>query len=349
MAGPLRVVHYLNQFFAGIGGEEMANMPPQVQDGPVGSGRALQQALKEQGTVAATLICGDNYLNDARDKALATIGDALQTIKPDVLIAGPAFESGRYGLACVEACKAAQALGIPALTGMHPANPGVESSRPDVYVVPTAATPVEMQAALKAMVRLAVKMGRKEPLGPAEVEGFLPRGVRRIYQRQVPGYQRALDMLAAKLRGQPYLTEVPILVPERVSPAAPIAELSTATIALVTTGGLVRKGNPDRQVSANATRYFRHNVAELESLSGKDWEAYHAGYFNHIVNSNPNYILPLSFMRDLQHKGEIGGVYPWIYALPGVSTPVAQSKRMGADIAHELKEGRVDGCLLVAT
>jgi glycine reductase len=349
MAGPLRVVHYLNQFFAGLGGEDMANIPPRVQDGPVGSGRALQQTLKAEGTVVATLICGDNYLNEARDQALAAITDTLQGLKPDVLIAGPAFESGRYGLACVEVCKAAQAAGIPALTGMHGDNPGVESSRPEVYVVPTAASPAAMQAALAAMVQLALKLTRQEPLGAAEVEGFLPRGMRRVYQRQTPGYQRALDMLAAKLTGQPFRTEVPILIPERVPPARAIASLAAATIALVTTGGLVRKGNPDKQVSANATRYFRHNVAELEGLNDKDWEAYHAGYFNHIVNSNPNYILPLSFMRDLQHKGEIRGVYPWIYALPGVSTPVAQSKRMGADIAHELKEGRVDGCLLVAT
>jgi glycine reductase len=156
-------------------------------------------------------------------------------------------------------------------------------------------------------------------------------------------------MLKAKLHGQRFTTEVPILIPERVSPAQPVADLSQATIALVTTGGLVRKGNPDRQVSANATRYFRHDVSELESLSGKDWEAYHAGYFNHIVNRNPNYILPLSFMRDLERQREIGGIYPYIYALPGVSTPVAQARRMGADIARELKEARVAGCLLVAT
>ena len=349
MGGALRVVHYLNQFFGGIGGEDVANLPPRLHDGPVGSGRALQQALKEQGTVVTTVVCGDNYIHDARDDALAAIVETLQAREPDVLIAGPAFESGRYGLACAEVCKAAQGVGIPALTGMHPDNPGVESGRPEVFIVPTAASPVDMQAALAAMVRLALKLGRKEPLGPAEVEGFLPRGVRRVYRRQAPGYQRALDMLAAKLKGQPLTTEVPILIPPRVPPAPPIADLSKAIVALVTTGGLVRKGNPDKQVSANATRYFRHNVAELESLSGEDWEAYHAGYFNHIVNKNPNYILPLSFLRDFEHKGEIGGVYPWIYALPGVSTPVAQARRMGADIARELKEARVDGCLLVAT
>jgi glycine reductase len=349
MGTPLRVVHYLNQFFAGIGGEDAANIPPRVQQGPVGSGRPLQQALKDEGTVVATLICGDNFLNDTRDSALTEITAMLQELKPDVLIAGPAFESGRYGLACGEVCKAAQRIGLAALTGMHPDNPGVESGRPEILVVPTGASPVEMQAALAAMARLAIKLGRKEPLGPAEVEGFLPRGVRYMYTREAPGYRRALDMLKAKLSGQPYTTEVPILAPERVPPAPPIADLSNATIALVTTGGLVRKGNPDKQVSANATRYFRHDVSELESLSGKDWEAYHAGYFNHIVNSNPNYILPLSFMRELERKGEIGGIYPYIYALPGVSTPVAQARRMGADVARELQEARVDGCLLVAT
>jgi glycine reductase len=206
-----------------------------------------------------------------------------------------------------------------------------------------------MPAALAGMARLALKLGRQEPLGPAEVEGFLPRGVRHVYTREAPGYRRALEMLKAKLHRQGFTTEVPILVPERVPPAQPIADLSHATVALVTTGGLVRKGNPDKQVSANATRYFRHDVSELESMSGKDWEAYHAGYFNHIVNRNPNYILPLSFMRDLERQGEIGGIYPHIYALPGVSTPVAQARRMGAEIARELKEAKVAGCLLVAT
>jgi glycine reductase len=67
------------------------------------------------------------------------------------------------------------------------------------------------------------------------------------------------------------------------------------------------------------------------------------------VNSNPNYILPLSFLRDLERRGEIGGIYPYIYALPGVSTPVAQARRMGAEVARELAEAGVSGCLLVAT
>src|SRR5207245_9598521 len=105
---------------------------------------------------------------------------------------------------------------------------------------------------------------------------------------------------------RPYRSDVPSAAPSRVPPAPPIAAPSRARIAMVTTGGLVRKGNPDRQVSANAVRYHRHAVAELESLSATDWEAYHAGYFNHLVNSNPNYILPPSFLRDLARQGRLG-------------------------------------------
>ena len=37
----MKVVHYLNQFFAGLGGEEAAGTPPQRIEGAVGPGRGL--------------------------------------------------------------------------------------------------------------------------------------------------------------------------------------------------------------------------------------------------------------------------------------------------------------------
>jgi glycine reductase len=349
MANPLQVVHYVNQFFGGLGGEDVANTAVFRTDGAMGAGRALQQALGQRGTVIATLTCGDNYANDQRDAAMTAVATHLRNLRPDVVLAGPAFGSGRYGLACTQVCKVAQSLGLPAVTGMHPENPGVLSALPDVLVVPTGETSASMREALQAITRLAVKLARGETLGPAEHEGYLPRGIRRVYERHRPGYQRALDMLRTKLRGEPFMTEVPLHLPERVTPAAPIADLTQATIAMVTTGGLVRKGNPDKQVSANATRFYRHSVSELRSLSGQDWEAYHAGYFNHIVNTNPNYILPLNFLRDLEDAGVIGRVFEGIYALPGVSTPVAVSREMGRSIARDLQDAHVDGCILVAT
>lgn len=348
MSQPRRVVHYLNQFFAGIGGEEQASVGVSVRDGVVGPGTALDKAVAPWAQIVATIVCGDNFMSERQQEALATIGDALRRLAPDLVIAGPAFGSGRYGLACAHVCRVAREQGIAAVTAMHAENPGATLRR-DVIIVPTGDSALSMQRALADLARFASKLGRGEELGPAEIEGYLPQGKRRAHDRQRPGYQRALDMLVAKLHSRPFVTEVPYNAPEQISPAPPIPDLSRATIAMVTTGGLVRKGNPEKQSAANAARYHRHSVASLESLTPEEWEAYHAGYFNHIVNRNPNYILPLSFLRDLEAKGRIGRVHDQIYALPGVSTPVAASRELGRAIAVELKHAGVDGALLVAT
>jgi glycine reductase complex component B subunit gamma len=349
MSGPLRVVHYVNQFFGGLGGEDQAHVGVTVTAGAVGPGRLLETALGEGARVEATIVCGDNFASERADDFARAVAAELDRVKPDVLVAGPAFGSGRYGLACAQACEVAQERGIAAIAAMHPENPGASSARRGIVIVPSGASTTSMPAALSALAPLVRRLARREALGPAEIEGYLPRGLRRVHDRGRPGYQRALDMLLDKLHGRPYRSEVPYAAPERVPPAPPIGDLARARIAMVTTGGLVRKGNPDKQVSANAVRYHRHTVAELESLSPKDWEAYHAGYFNHIVNSNPNYILPLSFLRDLERQQKIGRVHEHIYALPGVSTPVAVSAGHGRGIAADLKAGGVDGALLVAT
>lgn len=349
MSQPVRIVHYLNQFFAGQGGEERADVGVAVLDGPAGPGRALQAALGGGGRVVATVTCGDNHMAERGEEAAAEVRRALETIGAQVLVAGPAFASGRYGLACALACRAAAALGLPAVTAMHRDNPAVEAHRREVLILPTGESATSMQPAVEALARVAVRLGRGEPLGPAEIEGYISQGRRRVWDRGRPGWERALDMLRAKLQGRPWVSEVPFQAPDRVAPAPPVADLARATIGMVTTGGLVRKGNPDRQVAANATRFHRHSVRDLEALSPEGWEAYHAGYFNHIVNRNPNYILPLSFLRDLERRGRIGRVHEWIYALPGVSTPVAMARQLGRSIAQDLAGARVDGVLLVAT
>jgi len=41
----MRIVHYVNQFFGGLGGEEMAGTPLEVREGAVGPGKLLEQLL----------------------------------------------------------------------------------------------------------------------------------------------------------------------------------------------------------------------------------------------------------------------------------------------------------------
>ena len=346
---PVRVVHYINQFFAGIGGEAAANSPVIIRHEVVGAARALQGALGSDAEIVATLICGDNFFHDERERARHAVREALRSARPDVVVAGPAFEAGRYGIACAEVCQAAGAEGFPAVTAMHPSNPGVLMHGREVLVVPTAASAAGMHEALAPLARLALKLARGEALGTAESEGYLSRGIRRVGSRPEPGYRRAVDMLLAKLNGRAYVSEIPYQAPAMVQPAPPVAELGRASVALVTTGGLVPKGNPDGQTSGNAQQYFRYSIDQLQSLRPGEWEAYHVGYFTHLVNKNPNYVLPLGYMRELEKTGVIGSVHPYAYTLPGVSTPVAQAERLGLGIASQLREAKVGACLLVST
>src|SRR5215468_7006022 len=95
----LRVVHYLNQFFAGIGAEDKADTPPGRREGAIGPGRLLQQALGDRAQIVATVYCGDNYAGEKPD-AVDAIVDLMAADRPEIVITGPAFSAGRYGWAC---------------------------------------------------------------------------------------------------------------------------------------------------------------------------------------------------------------------------------------------------------
>src|SRR6266849_4626133 len=148
MSGPLRIVHYVNQFFGGIGGEDQAHVGVTVRAGAVGPGRVLEKALGDGARVEATLVGGDNFVNERAEEASRVIAGELDRLRPDVL------GSGRYGLACALVCKVAQGRDIPAITAMHPENPGASSARRGIYIVPTGASTTSMQAALDALAPL---------------------------------------------------------------------------------------------------------------------------------------------------------------------------------------------------
>lgn len=350
MAEKLRVVHYLNQFFGGIGGEDQANVPFQVKEGAIGPARALQQQLGEQGSVVATFICGDNFFVEERDEATIAAKEALRRVKPDVVFAGPAFDAGRYGVASAQMCVIAREEGIPSVTAMHPENPGFTTFRRDLVCVPTGAVASEMQEALSKMVALGVRLARGDELGPAGREGYLPTGVRRQVVRTKPAWERAIDMLEARAAEKPYQSEVLLQQYERVPPPPPVTDLKGVTLGLVTSGGLVPKGNPDRQVSGHAENAFRYSLDGLTHLTVNEWESVHGGFSTKFLNTkDPNYVLPLPVIRTLEDSGEIGSVYPYFFSTVGNGTPVTNAKRMGVQIAKEFKDNGVSAVLMVAT
>ena len=64
-----RVVHYINQFFANIGGEEMAHIAPELREGKVGPGLAFETAWKGEAVIVNTIICGDSYFAEHEKEA----------------------------------------------------------------------------------------------------------------------------------------------------------------------------------------------------------------------------------------------------------------------------------------
>ena len=105
----MRVVHYLNQFFGGPGGEEHAGSLPQTQDTAVGPGRLLEQVLAEYGQVVRTIIWGDNYAAENLDEVTAFVLLEAAEAKAELFIAGPGFEAGRYSVAAGAVCAAVAA------------------------------------------------------------------------------------------------------------------------------------------------------------------------------------------------------------------------------------------------
>src|SRR2546429_7905902 len=193
----LRVGHYINQFFAGIGGEQSANLTPQGRDGPVGPGRALHLLLKDTGAVVSTLICGDSFFNERAAEARTAVRAWMEEIRPDLVIAGPAFAAGRYGVACAEVCRQATELDIAAVTGMHPQNPGLLVYK-QAYVVPTGDSAADLARALNVMLPLGQKLASRVPVGPAAVEGDLPPGARPPRARGGNRAARALPPVLAE-------------------------------------------------------------------------------------------------------------------------------------------------------
>jgi|SRR5215813_2643653 len=347
----VRIVHYLNQFFGGIGGEKEADVGLQVREGPVGPGLGLRQALGNEGEIVATLICGDNHFNDNISTVLPAIIQSIGNHKPDVVVAGPAFNAGRYGYACGEVCKAVtEQLKIPAVTAMHPENPAAENYRKlrGVWILPTGAMAKEMPKVLPQLAVFIRKVGFRVELGPAKEEGYIPTGQRRLQLSSVTGSERAIDMLLAKLAGRQFQTEIAIEKFEQVAAAPPIQDLRSARLSVITTSGLVPKGNPDHFKMFNATEWRRYNLPGDAALHGEDWEVIHGGFNTAYAQANPNLVLPLDALRRLsgQTYGELDNTF---YTITGVGTSLKVARQAGEEIAASMRESRVDAALLVAT
>ena len=344
-----KVVHYINQFFAQIGGEEMAHVAPELREGPVGPGTAFNTAWKGEAEIVKTIICGDSYFAEHEADAKAQVMEWLKAEKPDFFIAGPAFNAGRYGYACATIAAAVQEeLGIPVLTGMYEENPGADLKN-KVLIYATTNSAAGMRKAAPGMAALSLKMMKGEELGASCEEGYMPNGIRKNFFEKKVGAERAVDMLVAKLNGKPFVTEFPMPSFDRVAPGAAIKDLSKATIALCTSGGIVPKGNPDHIESSSASHYGEYNIAGVENLTAETYETAHGGYDPVYANADSDRVLPVDVLRDMEKEGKIGKLHDFFYTTVGNGTAVASAKAFAAEYAQKLLNAGVHAVIMTST
>lgn len=340
-----RVVHYLNQFFAGLGGENAASTPPGVKPGPVGPGKKLQELLGADHQIVATVYCGDD-LAAASPEAVATVLDLVTQQRPDIVLAGPAFTSGRYGVACARVVAGAARAGIAAITSMHPDNPGLEDAGAAV-VVASGASVRETGASLERLALAARK--RLAGASLTEADGRIGRSPRKNVLVDRNAASRAVDLLLARLRGQDAPAEVAIPRFDHVAPAPPVPDPRTATIALVTESGLVPAGNPGRLESARATRWLRYPIEGKATAATGEYASVHGGYSTVWANQDPNRLLPLDVARELEREGAIGVLHGEYLVTTGNGTTVPNARRFGVEWAAELRRAGITAAILTAT
>jgi glycine reductase len=345
---PVRVVHYLNQFFAGIGGEDKAGTAPLTMEGSVGPGRLLEQSSGGAIQVVGTVVCGDNYFVE-EPGALDAILDFVRRYQPDGFIAGPAFAAGRYGEACTAVCLAVQEkLGIPVITGLAPESPAVESNRQKLPILRTGNTAADMKNSMPQMGGILLQLIRGADLAATgSLEKLYPRGFKQNKLMEVNAAERAIRMLLSKYKGEPWQTEVSMVLQESVAPAPAVKEKGFL-LALVTDGGLVLKGNPEGMPAVRSKRYCRIGIESWNKLTPDQVEVSHSGYDNRYVVEEPNRLLPLDALREVEQSGEVR-LHSFIYSTAGVSTAIEDAASMGRGIADELLKAGVQAAILTST
>ena len=346
----MRVVHYLNQFFGGVGGEERAGMRLEEREGAAGPGRLLEQLLGGNAKIVKTLVCGDNYAVEHQDEVIASVLKKVQEAKAELFIAGPCFEAGRYGMISGALCSAVQSeLAIPVVTAMAGENPGADLYREALYIIDSGASSAKMRDVLVKMAELAKKLVAREEIGLPGEEGYLRRGLMRDEFVEQTAAKRLVDMVMAKVTGAPFESEMVPTSFEPIPMPPAVKDLSKARVMLITDGGLVPKGNPDRIEGSAATRWGAYSIEGLDDLKGDDYEISHGGYDPRFVQEDPDRLVPLDAMREMEREGKIGKLHNEFLSTSGLANPLSNTRRIGREMAEKVKKEGIDAVILTST
>ena len=235
----------------------------------------------------------------------------------DLVMAGPGFNAGRYGMACGGVCKIAFEKEIIAISALNEENPGLEIYKKYGYIFPTSTKASDMKNAC---------------------------------WREKSGAEIAVDMALAKALGQPFTTEVEMPKFDHIVPSAPVEDLSKVKVAILTSGGMVPVGNPDHLEALSASRWCSYNIDDFGGKAADfKGEVAHGGYDPVYGNDDGNRILHYDAFKELEKRGVIGELYDKMLVTVGNCMDVAKATRYGKEMAQRLKDAGVQADLLTST
>ena len=130
-----------------------------------------------------------------------------------------------------------------------------------------------------------------------------------------------------------------------MAPPPAVPDISKATIALVTDGGLVPVGNPDKFTRAFSQAWGAYSIEGRDNLEEADYEVVHGGYDNRHVQEDPDRLVPVDVLREMEQSGLIGRLHPEFMSTTGNANPLKNSRRLGREIAARLKDAE-GSCVL---
>ena len=125
-----------------------------------------------------------------------------------------------------------------------------------------------------------------------------------------------------------------------------IRDMSKATIALVTTTGIVPEGNPDHIPSSNAAIYGYYNISGADDLTENEWDTADGGYDPVYANMDADRMVPVDALRDLEKEGKIGQLYNRFWSTVGNGLTLANAKKMADEVVPKIKRDGID-CVIV--
>ena len=101
--------------------------------------------------------------------------------------------------------------------------------------------------------------------------------------------------------------------------------------------------------ASNAQKYGEYNIEGLMDLTSETHETAHGGHDPVYANEDPDRVIPVDVLRDMEKEGKIGSLHNLFYSTTGNGTAVLSSKKYGQEIAAKLIADGVQAVIMTST